>query len=389
MTTPDRPDVETVNSVLVVGASLAGSTVATALREDGFTGRVTVVGDEPHLPYDRPPLSKAFLQGSAPDPWLVPEPDALDVDWVLGTPAVGMTGRSVELADGREVSADVVVIATGARARTLLGADDLRGVHTLRTLDDAAALRSSLATATTMVVIGAGFIGAEVASTAAGLGISVTIVEASTAPLSGPLGLTMAEVCVDLHRANGVTLLLGAAVDSLEGRDGAVTSVLLGDGTVLPADVVVIGIGSIPNTEWAAASGLAVDGGFVTDAQCRTTVPGVYAIGDCARAFDEVLQDHHRSEHWSHAVTQARRVARSIVGAQPAPSGVPYFWSDQYGSRIQFAGRRQSTDSVRVVEGDPEAGSFVAVYERADDVVAVLAMNNARSFTRMRKSLGA
>lgn len=377
-------------SVLVVGASLAGATVATELRERGFTGSITVVGDEPHRPYDRPPLSKAFLKDSTSDPWLTPDADTSDIEWILGTAAVDISGRTVTLSDGRELSADVAVIATGARARTLLGAAELRGVHTLRTLDDATALRESMATARTMVVIGAGFIGAEVASTAASLGITVTIVEASTQPLSGPLGLNMAAICVDLHRANGVTVLLGAAVDSLQGCGGAVSSVLLGDGTELQADVVVIGIGAVPNTEWAAASGLAIDGGFVTDAQCRTTVPGVYAIGDCARTFDDVLQDHHRSEHWSHAVAQARHVAGSIVG-EPPPAGatLPYFWSDQYGARIQFAGRRQATDDVRVVEGSPDDGSFVAVYERADRVVAVLAMNNARSFTRRRKALAA
>ncbi|MGB6180878.1 MAG: FAD-dependent oxidoreductase [Rhodococcus sp. (in: high G+C Gram-positive bacteria)] len=376
-----------VESVLVVGASLAGFTAASALREHGFTGSVTVIGDEPHPPYDRPPLSKGYLQGTVEDPWLLAGRDDLDVEWILGTPAVGMTGRTISLDGGRDVAADAVIVATGARARTLLGAADLRGVHTLRTLDDAAALRTSMSDATTMVVIGAGFIGAEVASTAAGLGLAVTVVEASTSPLSGPVGTEMASILVDLHGAHGVTVLLGAAVDSLLGEDGAVTAVLLGDGTVLDADVVVIGIGAIPNTEWAAASGLAIDGGFVTDSDCRTTVPGVFAIGDCARSYDEVLQDHHRSEHWSHAVAQAHRVARTIVGLAPPRPVVPYFWSDQYGARIQFAGHRQPTDSVRVVEGDATSSSFVAVYERADEVTAVIAMNNARSFMRVRKGL--
>jgi 3-phenylpropionate/trans-cinnamate dioxygenase ferredoxin reductase subunit len=379
---------DTVESVVVVGASLAGLSAVRALRDNGFGGSITVVGDEPHLPYDRPPLSKAFLSGSVNDTSLVTDDEDLNVEWILGVAATGLDGSSVALGDGRTISADATIIATGARARTLIGADDLTGVHTLRTLDDAVALKASLATAKHLVVIGAGFIGAEVASTASAAGIDVTVVEASTAPLSGPLGFDMAELCVGMHAANGVRLILGAAVDTLEGVDGAVRSVRLGDGTSLPADVVVIGIGAVPNTEWAAASGLAIDGGFVTDSSCRTTVPGVYAIGDCARTFDLVLQDHHRSEHWSNATTQAAVVARSILGLpaldrRPAP----YFWSDQYGKRIQFAGWRQPTDAVRVIDGDPSDGPFVAVYERGDETVAVLAVDTPRLFTRIRKQL--
>ncbi|GGG07740.1 pyridine nucleotide-disulfide oxidoreductase [Rhodococcoides trifolii] len=379
---------DTARSVVVVGASLAGLSAVRALRDEGFTGHITVVGDERHLPYDRPPLSKAFLTGSVTDTSLVTDDEELNVDWLLGVAAAGLDGSSVVLDDGRTVSADATVIATGARARTLIGADELAGVHTLRTLDDAVALKASLAAARHLVVIGAGFIGAEVASTASAAGIDVTVVEASIAPLSGPLGFDMAELCVGMHGANGVDLILGAAVDTLVGVDGAVQSVLLGDGRSLPADVVVIGIGAVPNTEWAAASGLAIDGGFVTDSTCRTTVPGVYAIGDCARSFDVVLQDHHRSEHWSNAITQAAVVARSILG-KPAPDRrpAPYFWSDQYGKRIQFAGWRQPTDSVRVIEGDPGNGPFVAIYERGDETVAVLAVDTPRTFTRIRKQL--
>lgn len=372
-------------SVLVVGASLGGYTTASALRAGGFDGRITVIGDESHRPYDRPPLSKDLLRGECADPWLADVEDPT-VDWHLGVSAVGLTGREVALSDGRVETADAVVVATGARARTLIGAD-LQGVHTLRSLDDARALRASLVAASTAVVIGAGFIGAEVASTAAGMGLDVTVVEASTAPLSGPLGPWIASVCVDLHRAHGVTVMLGAAVDSLCGTDGVVDSVVLGDGTVLPADVVLIGIGAVPNTEWAADSGLAVDGGFVTDSSCRTTVPGVFAIGDCARSYDDELEDHHRSEHWAHTVEQARSVAAAITGVTPAPPRVPYFWSDQYASRIQFAGYRHPSDTVRVVEGDPGAGAFVCVYERSGETVAVVGVNSARTFTRIRKDL--
>lgn len=376
-------------SVLVVGASLAGSTAVSALRDHGFDGAITVVGDEPRLPYDRPPLSKAYLRGAVTDTALVTDPAAHGAQWSLGVPAVALDARTVTLADGRTLTADVCIIATGARARTLIGAEELAGVHTLRTVDDASALRTSMSTARRMVIVGAGFIGAEVASTAVALGIDVTVVEASTAPLAGPLGTDMADIVVGLHRRHGVTLLVGAAVDTLNGRDGRVSSVTLGDGRVLDADVVVVGIGSLPNTEWAAASGLAIDGGFVTDTRYRTTVPGVFAIGDCARPYDEIAHRHHRSEHWSGAVAGAETVARLVTGAERPRRSAPYFWSDQYGHSIQFAGWRQPTDSVRVIDGDPQDDRFVAVYERENRTVAVIAMDNPRLFTRLRKELTA
>ena len=381
-------------TVAIVGASLAGLSAVRALRTEGYAGPITVIGDEPHMPYDRPPLSKEFLSGDDSNVALLDhvagEADALGASWLLGRRATGISsngvGHEVRTDDGQSVLADAVIIATGARARTLPGADALDGVHTLRTFDDARALRKSLASARRLVVVGAGFIGAEVASSAAAIGLEVTVVEVSPEPLAGVLGPHVGSVCAARHRANGVGLLTGVTVAKLLGTD-AVTGVELGNGLVLRADAVVIGIGAIPNVEWAAESGLEIANGFVTDALCRTVIDGIYAIGDCARSFDEVLGAHHRSEHWTNATAQAKTVARTIMDTPHPPQAAPYFWSNQYDKRLQFAGRRRPTDEVKFVDGDAETASFTVIYERDGEVVAVFAMDNPRLFTRYRKQL--
>ena len=381
-------------SVAVVGASLAGLSAVRALRSEGYTGTITVIGDEPHMPYDRPPLSKEFLSGDDSSVALLDEAageaETLGATWLLGLRATGISasgiGHEVRTDDGTSVHADAVIVATGARARTLPGTDALDGVHTLRTFDDARALRKSLASARRLVVIGAGFIGAEVASSAAALGLEVTVVEVSPEPLAGVLGPQVGSLCAARHRANGVGLLTGVTVEKLLGTT-AVTGVELGNGLVLRADAVVIGIGAIPNVEWAAESGLEIADGFVTDARCRTTIDGIYAIGDCARSFDEELGAHHRSEHWTNAITQAKTAARTVMGASHPPQAAPYFWSNQYDKRLQFAGRRQPSDEVEFVDGNADTASFTVVYERDGEVVAVFAMDNPRLFTRYRKNL--
>lgn len=377
-------------SVVVVGASLAGLSTVRELRAAGYEGPVTVIGDEPHMPYDRPPLSKEYLTGQ-PSIELAESDDidALQADWVLGRTAVGLTsdasgGHTVTLDDGSTLTAEVVVLATGARARSLPGCRPLSGVHTLRTVDDARALRGSLENARRLVVVGAGFIGAEVASTAASRGIEVTVVEMSTAPLVGVLGEEVATACTALHGLNGVTLLTGVCVSGVTGEE-RVTGVVLDDGTELAADVVVVGIGAIPNTEWLTHSEIAAENGFRTDDRCRTGAPGVYAVGDCATSFNVHLGAHHRSEHWTNATQQARVVAAAILGTPQAPHVAPYFWSKQYGRQLQFAGHRQSGDIVRFIDGDPGSASFVALYERDGVATAVFAMDNPRLFTRHRK----
>ncbi|MGW8376623.1 FAD/NAD(P)-binding oxidoreductase [Streptomyces sp. ODS28] len=385
-----------MRTVTIVGASLAGLYAATALRSQGYDGRLVIVGDERHAPYDRPPLSKNFLTGAAVEHQLAladaQDTDELAAEWLLGTRARALdpAGGAVHLEDGSAVPTDGVVIATGASPRTLPG-PRLAGVHTLRTLNDAYALKASLSRGQArVVVIGAGFIGAEVASSCSSLGHHVTVIEAARQPLSPQLGEEMAGHCTALHADHGVTLLTGTGVAALHGdgsgpggAGGRVAWVELDNGRMLPADVVVVGIGVRPNTDWLEGSGLTVEDGVLCDAGCVTALPNVVAVGDVARVSGV------RSEHWTSASQQPETAVRNLLagGTVETHSGLPYFWSDQYGVRIQFAGRRESGDQVRVVEGSPDDRSFLAVYEREERTTAVLALNRPRPFTRLRRQL--
>ena len=378
-----------LGSVTVVGASLAGHATAKALRRQGFTGDITIIGDENVRPYDRPPLSKDFLAGttSISELALELEDESLDAQWILGVQAVGLdpVTRTVALDDGTLIASDAVVIATGSRARRMPGAPP--GVHTVRTLADAAALRDELKAGVRLAVIGAGFIGAEIASTARGLGIDVTVIEAAPTPLSGPLGPEMGAVVAGLHEANGVALLCGVPVAGLLGTD-RVTGVLLGDGTEVPADVVVAGIGAVPAVEWLEDSGLDLSAGVVCDAFGATGFPGVYAVGDCSAWFDDVRGKHHRIEHWTDSRDRPAVMVGAMLGKPPTASlRPPYFWSDQYGVRIQFTGRRDGTEDVTIEAGSVNTQDILAVYRRDGEPVAVLGMNQPKLFTRWRKQL--
>ncbi|MFJ7999395.1 NAD(P)/FAD-dependent oxidoreductase [Streptomyces sp. NPDC096310] len=386
-----------MRSVAVIGGSLSGLHAVRALRDQGYDGRITVIGEESHQPYDRPPLSKRFLteeREPAPEGLLEPEDEsALDVEWILGERATRLDprAREVTLAGGRPVRADGFVLATGAAARTLPGSTGRppSGVHTLRTLDDARALRAELhAGPRQVVVIGAGFIGAEVASSCRGLGHDVTVVEAAAMPLLPQLGAEMAGALAALHGPRGTRLLCGAGVVALRGRT-RVESVELADGRTLPAEVVVVGIGVTPRTDWLAGSGLAVDDGVLCDAGCATGAPHVVAVGDVARVHRPELGAHVRAEHWTSAVEQPVVAVRNLLAGRTVDTytGRPYFWSDQYGIRVQFAGRRAPTDTVRVLEGEPALGDFLAVYERDGRPTAVLSANRPRPFTRLRRAL--
>ncbi|MGY0022493.1 NAD(P)/FAD-dependent oxidoreductase [Streptomyces sp. cg35] len=390
-----------MRTVTVVGASLAGLYAARELRAQGFDGRLVIVGEETHPPYDRPPLSKDFLTGKADEDRLAlcdaEETRELDAEWLLGVRARALDarGRSVILEDGRTVCGDGVVIATGARARRLPG-PPLAGVHGLRTLDDARALRADLLSGPRrVVVIGGGFIGAETASSCVALGHDVTVVEAAPLPLLPQLGAEVAMICAELQRRGGSRLLTGVGVAHLLGAPGAtdgaapvaverrVTGVALTDGRELPADIVVVGIGAVPNTDWLAGSATAVRDGVLCDDGCVTALPQVVAVGDVARVGGS------RAEHWTSATAQPRVAVRNLLAGHTVEHArpLPYFWSDQYGSRIQFAGRRREGDLVRVVEGSPGDGPFLARYERDGATTAVLALDMPRPFTKARREL--
>ncbi|MET9790943.1 NAD(P)/FAD-dependent oxidoreductase [Streptomyces canus] len=384
-----------MRTVAVVGASLAGLSAARSLRKQGYDGRLVVIGDELHRPYDRPPLSKEFLAGSLAESDLALEPDAEDLraQWLLGVRAVGLDGpqRAVRLADGSEVRADGVVIATGAAARTLPGTDGLAGVHTLRTLDDARALRDELTLGGRLVVIGGGFIGAEVASTAYALGLDVTVVEAAPTPLAGPLGETMGTIVSALHADHGVRLLCGVGVKGLSG-ESRVDAVLLEDGRSVPADIVVVGVGARPCVEWLAGSGIELDDGVRCGADGRTSLAGVVAVGDCASWYDPRVGMHRRVEHWTGARERPDAAVTALLAGgavEPSAPRPPYFWSDQYGVKIQFAGHAAGADSVTIEEGARDDRNVLAVYRRSGHPVAVLGMNQPRLFMRWRKQLAA
>jgi 3-phenylpropionate/trans-cinnamate dioxygenase ferredoxin reductase subunit len=386
-------------AVVVVGASLAGLRAAEELRCEGFRGSITVVGDEVHAPYDRPPLSKQVLAGH----WDVDRLpltvgadggiDALDLEWRLGTRAKGLDlgTRQVILADGERLGFDGLVIATGATPRRLPGSEGVAGVHTLRTVDDCLAVRDEVdAGAQHLVVVGAGFIGAEVAATCRTRGLDVTILEALPVPLGQALGEEMGSVMADLHRDHGVDVRLGTAVAGLDAGDQArVERVRLADGASIEADMVVVGIGVVPNTGWLEGSGLTLDDGVVCDAT-TLAAPGVVGAGDVARWPSRRFGELMRVEHWDNAIAMGAHAARRLLAwletgragdraPEPEPyDPVPWFWSDQYDRKIQLAGRSAGADEVRVVDGSTDERRFVALYRRGDGVVAALAMNRPR-----------
>ncbi|KKF02829.1 NAD(P)/FAD-dependent oxidoreductase [Mycolicibacterium obuense] len=380
--------------IAVIGASLAGLSAVRALRSQGFSGRITVIGDESRRPYDRPPLSKAFLAGALSEQDLALEDsDDLEAVWLLGSAATALdtATNTVELADGRRVHADGFVIATGSRARPWPGTEEMAGVHVIRTIDDAVALRSELRPGARMVVIGAGFIGAEVASTARTLGVDVTIVEAAPTPLQVQLGSRLGAVVAQAHGVHGTTLLCGVGVAGLTcGSDHRVTGVDLHDGRHLPADVVVVGIGGIPNVEWLQGSGISLGNGVLCGASGQTNIPNVVAVGDCAAWHDASTGVARRVEHWTGALERpAIAVATLLSGGLECgvAAKAPYFWSDQYGSRIQFAGSALPDDEITIEAGDCESGSFLATYRREGRLVAVLGVDQPKLFTRWRRQL--
>ncbi len=311
----------------------------------------------------------------------------MDADWRLGCRAVSLDvdSRTVALDDGSAVAADGILIATGARCREL-PSGGLDGIHTLRGLDDCLAIRSELeASPQRVAVVGAGFIGAEVAATARGWGLDVTVIEALPVPLGRILGTEIGNVCAEVHRDNGVDLRLGVGVDGFDGH-GRVERVRLSDGTTVDADVVVVGIGVVPNTEWLEGSGLELDNGVVCDETCLAA-PGIAAAGDVARWPNRLFGETMRVEHWDNAIEQGQHAARRLLAtdseAKPY-TPVPWFWSDQYDRKIQLAGRARPDDEVRVITGSTEERRFAALYGRAGRLVGVLGFNRPRHVMKYR-----
>lgn len=387
-----------VQHVVVVGASLAGLRAAETFRSEGFDGRLTLVGAEPHLPYDRPPLSKKVLAGEwDADRIALRKPggyDELGLEFRLGTAATGLdvAQRRVDLSDGSSVPYDALVIATGAGCRRLPNQPDLPGIHELRTLDDALALRADLdATPQHVVVIGAGFIGAEVAATARSRGLEVTMVEALPVPMARGLGPVLGDACAEIHRDHGVRLRLGVGVDAIEGGT-RVERVRLGDGTILDADVVVVGIGVQPATGWLADSGLTLRDGVVADETLAAGPPGVYVAGDVARWPNPRYGEEMRVEHWTNAAEQGALAAHNALTVAAGGAGVPYdpvpfFWSDQYDARIQFLGRASGDDDVVIAIGDVASRRFVALHGRAGRLRGVFGLSMPRALMSYRKLL--
>ena len=360
-----------IEQVVVVGASLAGSRTAEALRAGGYDGRLTLIGAEEHVPYDRPPLSKQLLAGtkSADDIKLHRDGvlDGLDLDLRLGRQAtdLDLSAREVVLHGGDRVPFDALVLATGSTPRLIPGTPDLRGLHVLRTLDDAVALRTEMEAGPRVAVVGGGFIGAEVAATARGRGLEVTVIEALPVPLARGLGPQLGATCGDLHVDHGVDLRLGVGVAGFEGN-GRVEAVTLSDGSRVDADLVVVGIGVIPQTAWLESSGLELRDGIVCDATLQAVgAPGVYAAGDVARWPNGAFDEEMRVEHWTNAADQGAAVAANLLagpGAAVPFEPVPYVWSDQYDTKIQIVGRPSAGDDVQVVHGTLEERRFVALY---------------------------
>jgi NADPH-dependent 2,4-dienoyl-CoA reductase/sulfur reductase-like enzyme len=380
-------------SLVVVGASLAGLRAVEAARAAGYTGPVTLVGAEPHLPYDRPPLSKAFLTSAADARYFVAESDLRDrlgVDLRLGEPATALdpVARTVRVG-GRDLRYGALVVATGSVPRRLPGCpEELPGVVALRTLDDALAIREALTAGARTVVVGAGFVGSEVASSARALGQPVTIVEASTAPLARAAGPVIGAALAGLHARNGTDLRLGVHVTGLLGRD-RVEAVTLSDGTRLDADLVVVGIGSVPATGWLAGSGLRLDpddGGVVCDRHLAASAPGVFAAGDVAHWPNAVREDAQmRLENWTGAADQGTAAGRNAVSGTPTPyETVPYVWSDWYGSRIQFVGH-PAGDEVRVVSGSLDGPRFVALFRSGDRLAGAVTLDEPGKVMKFRR----
>src|SRR5437773_5947855 len=381
-----------MRTVAIVGTSLAGLRAAETFRREGFDGRIVAIGAEAHLPYDRPPLSKEFLRGDWEPEQLVLRKqgvDDLDLDWRLDARAVALDigAREVTLHDGERVTFDGLVIASGATPRRLANQPNLAGLFTLRTLDDALALRELLDARPKVVVIGAGFIGSEIAATCRARHLEVTVLEMLPQPMVRGLGPELGAVLAAIHRDHGVDLRTGVQGEAIEG-DGAgqVRGVLLGDGSRIAADVVVVGVGVVPETAWLEGSGPTIDDGVVCDQTCAAA-PGIVAAGDVARWPNPLFDgERMRLEHWTNATEQGVHAARRLLGHDEPFAPVPFVWSDQYDRKIQTVGVVSPDADVHVAHGTLEERQFVALFgRRGGRLLGALGFNRPRFVMQYRR----
>ncbi|MHB1851653.1 MAG: NAD(P)/FAD-dependent oxidoreductase [Acidimicrobiales bacterium] len=370
----------TAQTFVIVGASLAGAKAAETLRAEGFDGRIVLLGDEARRPYERPPLSKEYLRGEKDFDAVAVHSAGFyeehDIELRTSTSVVAIkpADRAVTLASGEHVDYDRLLLTTGAVPRRLaIDGAGLDGVLHLRSVEDADRLRHVLSPKAQVVVIGAGWIGAEVAASARQLGAAVSMVELYGVPLERVLGAEVGAIYRDLHAAHGVDLHFGVGVEAITGTK-SVESVRLSDGTVLPASAVVVGVGVAPRTELAEAAGLAVDNGVVVDEHLQTSAPGIFAAGDVANAHHPRYGTRIRLEHWSAALNQGPAAARSMLGHDVVYDRTPYFFSDQYDLGMEYRGWAPVFDQV-VFRGDPSSGAFLCFWLRESRVAAAMNAN--------------
>jgi len=388
--------IETMSSrsFCIVGANLAGGRAAEALRESGFDGRIVLIGAEPDRPYERPPLSKEYLRREMPEERVYLRPpgyyEEQRIELRLGVSATKLdaTEGTVELASSGRINYEKLLIATGCEVRRLnIPGTDLGGVHYLRTRAESDELAVLLQEARRVVVVGAGFIGSEVAASARRLGKEVTILEASTVPLARALGTKMGEVCAAIHREHGVDLRLSCHVREFRGA-GRIEEVVLADGSRLQCDLAVVGVGVTPAVGWLEGSGVALDNGVLVNEYCETNLPDVYAAGDVANAWNPLFGERLRAEHFDNAQNQGTAAGKVMAGGREPYTPIPYFWSDQYEHTMQYVGHASGEDGI-ILRGDLRNRSFTAFYVREGRVRAGFAIGRPRDIMAARRLIQA
>ena len=379
----------TKETYVIVGANIAGGSAAETLRKEGFEGRVILIGQEPDRPYDRPPLSKEYLRGEKGQEKLFFKPVSFyqeqEIDLHLGTRATGLdpTEHTLTLATGETLKYDKLLLATGSRVRRLdLPGIQLEGVYYLRTLGDSQRLADAINQSQKAVIVGAGFIGSEVAASCRMKGIDVTVLEVEPVPLRLALGDELGRVYADIHRGHGVELRLGEGIKEIQGS-GRVERVITSTGSAIDCDLVAIGVGIVPETGLVEGTEIAVDNGVVVDEFCRTNLPGIYAAGDVANWWHPALKRRLRVEHWDNALNQGAAAAHNMLGQEEPYSPVLYFWSDQYDLNLQYVGYATKWDRI-VYRGDPKEQNFSAFFMEDGAMVAALAVNRFRDVNPAR-----